>query len=235
LLIFVFEIVVRLTQFLKIDWRATSGPSAAFLLLGAWMCCFHFMYYDSLLSAVGVIALLADPGKFVRPLVVRFGTQSTANVSNAWTNYLRLRLPRSHPDLNSDDSTADSPGSGIWIANSFILYALFALIFIQATFTYLGISATFQAARFPPVNVTSRTENGTIDVIGTNGQPSMRTRQLVVVTEQTGPPWDTYCLIGIWVWSGVCTLMILAAGESQRKPAVDQFGSIVYRNSHPNP
>jgi len=38
-----------------------TGPGAAFLLLGAWMSCFHFMYYDSMLVLLPVAALLADP------------------------------------------------------------------------------------------------------------------------------------------------------------------------------
>ncbi len=47
-----------------------SGPLPAFLILTAWMCTYHFMYYDALLSAFGVCVLLADPRPFFmrRPL-----------------------------------------------------------------------------------------------------------------------------------------------------------------------
>jgi arabinofuranan 3-O-arabinosyltransferase len=41
--------------------RAVTGPAAAFVLLGAWLSCFHFMYYDVLLAALPVCALLAEP------------------------------------------------------------------------------------------------------------------------------------------------------------------------------
>jgi hypothetical protein len=49
--------------------RRVVGPPAAFLLLGAWLTCFHFMYYDSMLAALPVFVLFAGPGPM---LPVRF-------------------------------------------------------------------------------------------------------------------------------------------------------------------
>jgi hypothetical protein len=43
--------------------RRLGGPGPAFVLLGAWLCCPHFMYYDVLLAALPVVVLLADPGR----------------------------------------------------------------------------------------------------------------------------------------------------------------------------
>ena len=56
--------VAALTVFVAL-WRwprpvGFSGPPAAFLLLGAWLSCFHFMYYDVLLAALPIYLLLAD-------------------------------------------------------------------------------------------------------------------------------------------------------------------------------
>src|SRR5207253_4623986 len=48
--------------------REATGPSAAFLLLGAWLCCFHFMYYDVLLAALPVLLLFAEPARYFEPL-----------------------------------------------------------------------------------------------------------------------------------------------------------------------
>jgi hypothetical protein len=45
--------------------RAVTGAPAAFLLLGAYMCCFHFMYYDVLLSALPVFLLFTEPWRYV--------------------------------------------------------------------------------------------------------------------------------------------------------------------------
>jgi arabinofuranan 3-O-arabinosyltransferase len=57
--------VAALTIFVGL-WRwprpaGFSGTPAVFLLLGAWLSCFHFMYYDVLLAALPVYLLLEDP------------------------------------------------------------------------------------------------------------------------------------------------------------------------------
>ena len=41
-------------------------PLAALVLLAAWLCTYRFMYYDSLVAALGVVVLLADPRPFFR-------------------------------------------------------------------------------------------------------------------------------------------------------------------------
>ena len=144
------------------------------------------MYYDVLLSAFGFIALLADPGKFVRPIFARFG----ARAGGAWERYLRPRLARAHPALAAPSAIQPPvPADGAWVVNSFVLYALTALIVIHTCFTYLGLSATMQAARFPPRQATVTSEGGVIDVIGSNGQPVKKTPQLEVTTNQSGPAW----------------------------------------------
>ncbi|MDW8241917.1 MAG: glycosyltransferase family 87 protein [Thermogemmata sp.] len=45
---------------LRVQQRRSSGIGAAFLLLGAWLCCYRFMYYDVLLTALAWAALLAE-------------------------------------------------------------------------------------------------------------------------------------------------------------------------------
>jgi hypothetical protein len=40
-----------------------DGPAGCFALLGAWLACWHFMYYDSLLAALPVFLLIRDPRK----------------------------------------------------------------------------------------------------------------------------------------------------------------------------
>jgi hypothetical protein len=47
--------------------RATTGPGAGFLLLGGWLCCFHFMYYDVVLGYLPVMLLLSVPRHYLRP------------------------------------------------------------------------------------------------------------------------------------------------------------------------
>ena len=55
-------------------WRrpaGTAGTAAAFLLLGAYLSCFHFMYYDALLAGLPLCVLFAEPARFLRPVYVR--------------------------------------------------------------------------------------------------------------------------------------------------------------------
>jgi arabinofuranan 3-O-arabinosyltransferase len=52
------------------DKRYRTGLGAGFLFLGAYLCCYRFMYYDALLSALPLAVLFADPGRFVRPTPV---------------------------------------------------------------------------------------------------------------------------------------------------------------------
>ncbi len=49
----------------RVGWL--TGPGPAFLLFGAWLCCFHFMFYDVILVALPVFVLLAD----IRPYFAR--------------------------------------------------------------------------------------------------------------------------------------------------------------------
>jgi arabinofuranan 3-O-arabinosyltransferase len=62
-------VVVGLTARLAVLWkeqaRAVTGPAASFLLLGAWLSCFHFMYYDVLLAALPVFVLVAEPCRYL--------------------------------------------------------------------------------------------------------------------------------------------------------------------------
>jgi hypothetical protein len=61
---------VGLTLRLRRGSRQTEGPAPAFILLGAWLSCFHFIYYDVLLAALPVALLFLDPRCYLRPSLV---------------------------------------------------------------------------------------------------------------------------------------------------------------------
>jgi arabinofuranan 3-O-arabinosyltransferase len=42
------------------------GPGPAFLLLGGWMSCLHFMYYDAMLTFLPVCLLFSEPSRFLQ-------------------------------------------------------------------------------------------------------------------------------------------------------------------------
>lgn len=58
LLLFFLEVTTRLSVLRSDSVRRIDGPAPAFLILGAWFCCYHFMYYDALLTAFPVCLLL---------------------------------------------------------------------------------------------------------------------------------------------------------------------------------
>jgi hypothetical protein len=68
LVLAVVELTARLAALRRRQARAVTGPPAAFLLLGAWLSCFHFMYYDVLLTALPVLLLFTEPGRYLEPI-----------------------------------------------------------------------------------------------------------------------------------------------------------------------
>jgi hypothetical protein len=61
--------------------RATRGPAAAFVLLGAWLGCYHFIYYDVLLAALPVSLLFLERASW-RPSVPLLLTALTIVLPN---------------------------------------------------------------------------------------------------------------------------------------------------------
>jgi hypothetical protein len=49
--------------------RISTGPQAAFVLFGAWLACYHFMYYDVLLAYLPCCLLYAEPRRVARRVV----------------------------------------------------------------------------------------------------------------------------------------------------------------------
>jgi hypothetical protein len=74
--------------------RAADGPGAAFVLLGAWQACYHFIYYDVLLAALPVCLLFTDPRRYLRPSFLGRAGQASGD---GWAAYYRpapsVRLP----------------------------------------------------------------------------------------------------------------------------------------------
>jgi len=49
--------------------RTAGGTGGGFVLLGAYLCCYRFMYYDAVIAALPVMVLCADPERWrVRPV-----------------------------------------------------------------------------------------------------------------------------------------------------------------------
>jgi hypothetical protein len=71
-----------------------TGPGAAFILLGAYFACYHFMYYDFLLAALPLVLLFAEPERFIpmarwrRPLAPLADSDSAAH---PWLFFVLVR------------------------------------------------------------------------------------------------------------------------------------------------
>jgi hypothetical protein len=116
--------------------RATDGPAAAFLLLGAWMMCYHFMYYDVLLAYLPVALLFTEPRRYPKPLFIGmwpFGrSKPSAELLDAYRpdHYFHRRswLPYLH-------------GYGLLLlVNSLVITLVAALISIQYVFPSFGLN-----------------------------------------------------------------------------------------------
>jgi len=84
---FVLEVTLRTYAMRGRGPMPFVGPLPAMLALTAWACTFHFMYYDAMISAFGLLILMADPRPFFHRQV--------------WTTPEPDEGPRSHLVTNS--------------------------------------------------------------------------------------------------------------------------------------
>jgi hypothetical protein len=164
----------------------------AFLFLGASLCCYHFMYYDLMMSGVGVMLLLARPGRLVRPMVL------TAHPADGpgpgalpdWRAYALPRLPRAHPLLGR------FPAGGAWVLSSFVLTALLALLVVEHTFGWLNLTESIVGPRLPTVSRTAGMD-----------LPEPQPLAFILTTYVYGPPWDTFIVLVLWAYAGARTAL----------------------------
>jgi hypothetical protein len=184
IVLLVLEASVRLAIMRKEQARAVTGPPAAFLLLFAWMMCFHFMYYDVLLAALPVFLLLTEPRRYLQPTLLAIGPVSEAQLGSELAGYYNPRLPRGYP--------APVPwlpaGHGqIWALNSLILTMIAILLFIEHSLHFMGIEASVKATFL---------QNWPILESWPIHQP------LPISGDWKGTPWETLCLMVLWLYCG---------------------------------
>jgi hypothetical protein len=91
LLLGALELTLRLAALRKVQARVATGIPAGFLLLGAWLCCYHFMYYDILLAALPVFVLFTEPERYLRPIPVAIVLVGRQNLGLDVVDYYRPR------------------------------------------------------------------------------------------------------------------------------------------------
>jgi hypothetical protein len=176
--------------------RAVTGTAAGFLLLGAWLSCFHFMYYDMLLTVLPVFVLLAEPRQFCEPIlyaVVPLNREAKdgelANYYGPWpANYWPPLLPLLQPVFRN-----------VWTLNRMVPNVVLLLLMIEHLLPHLGIGAT----------VTSFWWQGS--------------RKLTTALYDGGQPWDTYLIIALWLWYGFRWIRTPRPGSSKPPPTVSTY------------
>jgi arabinofuranan 3-O-arabinosyltransferase len=121
---FVMEVTVRVYFLRGRRDVPFTGPLPAMLILATWMCTYHFMYYDSLISAFGVCVLLADPRPFFQARALNRGA------------------------IKDVFGPMDKPPSGrrsLWLVNSFALTAIALMLFHENVTQPLKFEATIVA------------------------------------------------------------------------------------------
>jgi hypothetical protein len=158
------------------DRKRPTGLGAGFLFLGAYLTCFHFMYYDALLSALALAVLMADPRPYLRARA--FAVAPVA---------LAAAVPA--------DRALTPPAAGpsplgprmLGYVNSFPLTILMLLLVVENSLSGLELEGTFGVRYFGAPPTGSATEP-----------------MVPRVKADTGPrfPLDTYLLLLLWGWCG---------------------------------
>jgi hypothetical protein len=201
--------------------KQPTGVPAGFLLLGAWLTCFHFMYYDILLTALPIFVILAEPKKLLDPiclaLVPMTGRQLDGDELRSY--YGPWPADRFPPLL----PWVQPAYRHIWVCNRMVPYILVALIVIEHGFEQWSFGGTWH---FYSVDGTRKLtthfdEHGDLKIYrkhrtletvkdqedGSEGFIYRRVGQVASFRLSTrvyddGEPWDTYCILFLWAWHG---------------------------------
>jgi arabinofuranan 3-O-arabinosyltransferase len=133
MILFALENTVRLAVMRRRQAAAPDGPPAAFLFLGAWMCCYHFMYYDALLGAMGLFLLFTEPRRYLSPLLVVLARLRGESAGAAVAAYHRPALPEGLPPA----VPLDLAPRAVWTLNRMAPTAFLLLLVIHYVFPAL--------------------------------------------------------------------------------------------------
>jgi arabinofuranan 3-O-arabinosyltransferase len=133
------EMTVRLAVLRKDQARAVTGPAPAFLLLGAWLCCYHFMYYDILLAALPVFLLFTDARRYLEPIYLVLVPLPGPALGAGLEEYYQL-----HPARDLPETPLLRPRyHNIWVVNRMIPSLVLLLILTQPLFPEIGLGGYY--------------------------------------------------------------------------------------------
>jgi hypothetical protein len=125
LLAAVFGLTVTVAALRWKKAQDATGPGAAFVLLGAWLCCFHFMYYDYLLTCLPVLLLFTDWRGYLEPRFVAIIPLREDGLDKGLARYYQARPAYLYPP---PPPTVAAGYRHVWILNRMVP-TLVALIF----------------------------------------------------------------------------------------------------------
>lgn len=190
--------------------RQTTGPAPAFLFLAAWMLCFHFMYYDVLLSVLPFFLLCAEPRRFLEPTCIAFLPLSAGHLGAEVASYYRPGLPEEYPE---PVPLVQAGHRHLLVLNRMVPNVLLLLLAVEHLFGPLGLGVSLTGFWSPePREATIQWEATTGEVetatqiVTTTGKWPEHPFKVASTPFMEGQPWDTYVLIFLWMWCGVLLL-----------------------------
>jgi hypothetical protein len=172
--------VLDVTARSVVRWGAVPpavGPAAGCAGLAAWVLCYHFMYYDVLLSALPVCILLADRRCWLWPTRIVLAPLTAVPWHGPPPLPASAAQTAGPSELPSGPLAGPPPGGwSLVLVNSFLLTALLALWVIDHLFAVFNGSATFAVP---------------------GGSPPWR----LELTMGVFMAWDQLVLLALWAWS----------------------------------
>src|SRR5262249_40008465 len=141
-MLLIFEITIRFTLMRGQRPIAPVSAMAAFVLFGAWFCCYHFMYYDVLLTALPASLLLAQLSRYLQP---RFVIVQDSDKGNSQVAAPAYYLPRWASEYSSAFATREARFSTIWVLSSFTLSLILLVVLAEEFAPAMPLSISVSA------------------------------------------------------------------------------------------
>lgn len=188
--------------------RAVNGTTAGFLLMGAWLACFHFMYYDILLTVLPIFVLLAEPRSYLQPILFTVAPMKEPDAGQL-ADYYRAWPPESQPYV-----PALQPGfRNVWVLNRMVPNILALLLVVEHWFPRIGLAGTFTGMWLEPARIATM-QDAEGNVLMYRKVADLASMRVSTAIYDNGQPFDTYLILFLFVW---CACLWLG---TPRMPAV---------------
>jgi hypothetical protein len=133
---------------------ALEGPPAACLLLGAWLSCFHFMYYDTELALLPVCLLLADWRRYLRLTFVEITLFRPLDEKSypEWSDYYRPQpeVPTPPMGLLKRVPWLERGQRSLWVVNRAVPTLVLLLIALPPLMEWIYLEWVHKPHHQPP-------------------------------------------------------------------------------------